>query len=81
MQYKHLCLIFGLTPTVCGKAINWMLRRSFRLLADYPFAKVQFPDDVKMREFANMVKAREPLAEDVIGFMDGVSFQTECTSK
>ncbi len=81
MQYKHLCLIFGLTPTVCGKAINWMLRRSVRLLADHPFAKVEFPDDVKMREFANMAKAREPLGEDVIGFMDGVSFQTECTSK
>jgi hypothetical protein len=81
MQYKHLCLIFGLTPTVCGKAINWMLRRTVRLLADHPFAKVKFPDDVKMREFANMVKAREPLAEDVIGFMDGVSFQTECTSE
>ena len=80
MQYKHLCLIFGLTPTVCGKAINWMLRRTVRLLADHPFAKVKFPDDVKMREFANMVKAREPLAEDVIGFMDGVSFQMECTS-
>jgi hypothetical protein len=81
MQYKHLCLIFGLTPTVCGKGINWILRRSVRLLADHPFAKVKFPDDVKMREFASMVKAREPLAEDVIGFMDRVLFQTECTSK
>ncbi len=81
MQYKHLCLIFGLTPTVCGKAINWMLRRSVRLLADHPFAKVRFPDNVKMRESANMVKARELLAEDVIGFMDGVSFQTEYTSE
>jgi hypothetical protein len=81
MQYKHLCLIFGLTPTVCRKAINWMLRRTVRLLADHPFAKVRFPDDVKMREFVNMVKVREPLAEDVIGFMDGVSFQTECTSE
>jgi hypothetical protein len=81
MQYKHLCLIFGLTPTVCGKAINWMLQRTVRLLNDHPFAKVRFPDDLKMREFANMVKAREPLAEDVIGFMDGVLFQTKCTSK
>jgi hypothetical protein len=81
MQYKHLCLIFGLTPTVCGKAINWMLRRTVRLLNDHPFAKVRFPDNLKMSEFANMVKAREPLAEDVVGFMDGVSFQMKCTSK
>ncbi len=58
-----------------------MLQRMVRLLNDHPFAKVRFPDDLKMSEFANMVKAREPLAEDVIGFMDGVLFQTECTSK
>jgi hypothetical protein len=81
MQYKHLCLMFGLTPAVCGKAINWMLQRTVRLLNDHPFAKMRFPDDLKMSEFANMVKAREPLAEDVIGFMDGVLFQMECTSK
>jgi hypothetical protein len=55
MQYKHLCLIFGLTPTVCEKVINWMLRRTVRLLNDHPFAKVRFPDDLKMSEFANMV--------------------------
>jgi hypothetical protein len=81
LQYKHLCLIFGLTLTVCGKAINWMLRRTVRLLNDHPFAKVRFPDDLKMSEFPNMVKARELLAEDVIGFMDEVLFQTECTSE
>ncbi len=28
-----------------------------------------------------MIQAREPLADDVIGFMDGVSFSRECTSK
>jgi hypothetical protein len=81
MNYKHLCLIFELTLSVCGKPINWMLRRTVRLLNGHPFAKVKFPDDLKMREYADMVQAREPLANDVIGFMDGVSFQTECTSK
>jgi hypothetical protein len=81
MNYKHLCLIFGLTPSVCGKAINCMLRRTVRLLNGHPFAKVKFPDNLKMREYADMAQAREPLAEDVIGFMDGVSFQMECTSK
>jgi hypothetical protein len=79
MQYKHLCLIFGLTPSVCGKAINWMLQRTVRLLNGQPLAKVKFPDNLKMREYADMIQAREPLADDVIGFMDGVAFQTECT--
>jgi hypothetical protein len=34
-----------------------------------------------MREYADMVHVREPLVDDVIGFMDGVSFSTECTDK
>ncbi len=28
-----------------------------------------------------MVQAREPLVNDIIGFMDGISFPTECTSE
>jgi hypothetical protein len=31
-----------------------------------------------MEEFAQMVNACEPLVEDIIGFMDGVSIPTEC---
>jgi hypothetical protein len=34
-----------------------------------------------MREFADMVQAREPLVDDIIGFMDGVSMPTQCTSE
>jgi hypothetical protein len=74
MHYKHLCLIFGLTPSVCSCAINWMLRRTVRLLNDHPFAKVKVPDNAKMREKADTIQARERLVGDVIDFMDGVSF-------
>jgi hypothetical protein len=81
MQYKHLCLIFGLTPSVYGRAISLMLQRMVRLLNGHLFAKVKFPDNLKMREYVDMIQAREPLADDVIGFMDGVSFQSECTSE
>jgi hypothetical protein len=34
-----------------------------------------------MREYADMIQARESLADDVIGFIDGVCFSTEFTSK
>jgi hypothetical protein len=81
MSNKHLCLIFGLTPSICGRAINWMLIKTVRLLHGHPFAKVKFPSNAKMREFADMVQAREPLVDDIIGFMDGVSFPTQCTSE
>jgi hypothetical protein len=58
-----------------------MLQRTVRLLNGHLFAKVKFPDNLKMREYAGMIQVREPLADDVVGFMDGVSFQMECTSK
>ena len=52
-----------------------------RLLNGHPVAMVKFPDNVKMREYVNMIQARELLADDVIGYMDGDSFLMECTSK
>jgi hypothetical protein len=58
-----------------------MLRRTVRLLNGHLFAKVKFPDNVKMREYADMIQARELPADYVIGFMDGVSFLMECTSE
>jgi hypothetical protein len=34
-----------------------------------------------MEEFAAIINAREPLVDDVIGFMDGVSLPTKYTSE
>ncbi len=79
MNYKHLCIIFGITPSVCSRAINWMLKKTVRALRVHPFARIQFPSREKMREYAAMVQEREPLVDDIIGFMDGVSFPAECT--
>ena len=58
MNYKHLCLIFGITPSVCSRAINWMLKKTVRALRAHPFARVQFPSREKMREYAAMVQER-----------------------
>ncbi len=33
MQYGHLCLIFGITPSVCSRVINTMLKRTVQLLS------------------------------------------------
>ncbi len=40
---KHLCLIFGITPTVCSKVINKMLELVVQNLRRHPLARVQFP--------------------------------------
>jgi hypothetical protein len=61
MTYKRLCLIFGITPTVSSHLVNWMLKKVVRLLQGHPFARVNFPNGEKMREFANMVRMREPM--------------------
>jgi hypothetical protein len=34
-----------------------------------------------MREFADMIQQREPMVDDIIGFMDRVLFPAECTDK
>jgi hypothetical protein len=49
MSYSHICLIFGITPSVCSCAINMMLKRMVWLLWGNPLAKVQFPNEAKMR--------------------------------
>ncbi len=47
----------------------------------HPLSSVWFPDAGKMEQFAVMINGREPLIDDVIGFMDGVSLPTQCTSE
>ena len=47
----------------------------------HPLARVKFPDNEKMAQFAAMIEWRKPLIDDVIGFMDGVSFTTQCTDE
>lgn len=79
MNTKHLCMLFGIVPSVCSRAINMMLRKVVMALRDHPIARVRFPDEAKMRLFADMVQLREPSVNDIIGFMDGVSFPAECT--
>ncbi len=49
-----------------------------RPLRDHLFAMVKFPDRENMREYAAVVEVREPIVNDIKGFMDGVLFSTEC---
>ncbi len=55
-----------------------MLKRMVQLLWDHPMARVQFLDEAKMMEFAAMIQQREPMVDDIIGFMDRVSFPVQC---
>ena len=81
MNLKHLCLIFGITPSVCSRSIIKLLKRIPSKLRNHPFARVEFPNLNRMRELAAIVEAREPIADDVIGFMDGLSLHSESSSE
>ena len=81
MGIKHLCLIFGITPSRCSDVINNMLRLVVRKLRKHPLAKVKFPDDARKANFARMIQLREPAVDDVIGFMDGLALTSECSSE
>ena len=81
MGMKHLCMIFGITPSTCSEVINKMLHLVVRKLKRHPMAAVKFPDAEKMEYFARLINQREPEVDDVIGFMDGLSLVSECTSE
>jgi len=77
MHLKHLCLLFGITPSTCSRVILKMLHTVVKLLRKNEKAKIKFPDECKMNEFARMINQRQPAINDVIGFMDGVSLHSE----
>lgn len=81
MGMKHLCMIFGITPSTCSEVIDKMLHLVVRKLKRHPMAAVKFPDAEKMEYFARLINQREPEVDDVIGFMDGLSLVSECTSE
>ena len=81
MGIKHLCLLFGVTPSACSRILYVMLKLLVRKLRNNPNTAVRFPSPDKMQFFASLVCSREPTINDVIGFMDGVSFSTECSSE
>ena len=78
MGIKHLCLIFGVTPSVCSCTITTMSLLVVKKLKRHPLARVKFPD---MASFARQIQIHEPEVDDVIGFMDGFLLTSECTSE
>ncbi len=47
----------------------------------YPLARIKFPDEQKMRMFAEMICLCELTISNVIGFMDGLGLATEMTDE
>jgi hypothetical protein len=81
MTIKWLCLIFGITPSPCSRILKKILRMTVKRLRNYLLARISFPDEQKMRVYAEMISLHEPTVQNVIGFMDGLRLATKMTSK
>ena len=80
MTYKHISLIFGITPSSLSRVIRYMLQIVIKQLKKHPEAEIRWPNERKMARFSTMIFRREPRVSRVIGFMDGLSLKTECSS-
>ncbi len=72
MTMKWLCLIFGITPTPCSCIFKKILCMTVKRLHFHLLARIKFPDEQKMQQFAEMISKGEPTTSNVIGFMDGL---------
>jgi DDE superfamily endonuclease len=54
------------------------MRHISKILKSHPAAEVPFPDAELMKVYARMVQIREPMVNNVIGFVDGESLQVQC---
>jgi hypothetical protein len=81
MTIKWLCLIFGITPSSCSRILKRILCMTVKRLHNHPLAWIEFPNEEKMRLFADMISLREPSISNVIGFIDGLGLAAEMTSK
>lgn len=81
MGIKHICLLFGVTPSSCSRVIMKIMHKLVRVLKWNNFAAVRFPAEEKASAFAELISLREPKAKNSIGFMDGLSLHTKCTSE
>ena len=79
LKTKHICLIFGIVPSVCNRYINKMLKRVAQKLRKNIHARIKWPNQEEMRECARLVQLREPTVRDVFAFADGCSIPVECS--
>jgi hypothetical protein len=81
VQIKYLCMIFGAVPSIIDRDIKEMISRVIETLRAHPAAMIKFPNFEEMTRYAELVRRREPSVRGVIGFLDGLSLPTQCSSE
>jgi hypothetical protein len=54
MSLKHLCLLFGVTPSVASVLLDKMERLVYEKLKNHPQCHISLPTKLKMKEYANI---------------------------
>jgi hypothetical protein len=80
MGLKHLCLIFGTTPSATSRFILKVMKlASGKIMRNDTRSRVRYPKtDDEFQEMTALVNRREPSARNVFSFTDGLSLKTEC---
>jgi hypothetical protein len=79
MTEAELGMQFGVLQPTVSKVLRHMIPRVVQKLKNHPLARVKFPDEEEMQRYAALITTREPTAERVIGFLDGVSIPIKCS--
>jgi hypothetical protein len=76
---KHLCLIFGITPSCVSRTLHFMIDLVISKLFSHVKSKISWPSEVEKEEFAELISNREPLIDHAIGFIDGLALRISCS--
>jgi hypothetical protein len=79
MMQKHLCLLFGVTLPVVSTVLSEMIPLVVKKLKRNADARIKFPSPEDMVVYSSMVHEREPMVNNVIGFVDGLSIPVRCS--
>jgi len=70
---KMLSVVFGATPTVISMTVKHALDALDRMLMQTADAKIKWPNVETMKEYAQMIALKQPILQNVFGFVDGLN--------
>jgi hypothetical protein len=70
--------VFALVPSISAQYLIFGLKLLHCILLNMPKAKIAWPSEDTMAQWAAMIHVCHPLVKHVIGFVDGVHLPLEC---
>jgi hypothetical protein len=77
-QLKFLSLIFGIVPSIIHYEVIEMKQLIVKKLSVHPQGRIKWPTLEEKEYWSSLVNRREPMARNVIGFVDGLAIAVQC---